>query len=161
MALIECKECGGPISSAAKACPKCGAAPPKRVGILGWLSVLFVAYIAYKLMAPSDPPTPPPSAAEIERKARDEAVFRKVALAAATIKKNLREPDSVTWETILADSEANVMCFSYRARNGFGGMALEHISVAEGKFSRKTQDWNRHCAGKMLNDMIHVRQALR
>lgn len=161
MALIECKECGGPISSEAKACPKCGAAPPKRVGILGWIFVLFVAYIAYKLMVPSDPPASPPSAAQIQRKVRDEAVFQKTVIMAATIKRGLREPASVQWEAIRANDDASVMCFLYRARNGFGGMAVEHVTIANGQPSQGNAAWNKHCADKPLNDMIHVRQALR
>lgn len=30
MSLIKCKDCGNEMSSEAKACPKCGAPPPKR-----------------------------------------------------------------------------------------------------------------------------------
>jgi hypothetical protein len=80
---------------------------------------------------------------------------------AASIKRSLREPESVQWETILANDDASVMCFLYRARNGFGGMTRENISVADGKASKAPAHWNKHCAGKDFNDMIHVRQALK
>lgn len=42
MALMKCKECGGSVSSKAKTCPTCGAKVPKKVGLLGWLLVIFV-----------------------------------------------------------------------------------------------------------------------
>lgn len=41
MALINCKECGKQVSTEAKACPHCGAKPPKKIGILGWIALAF------------------------------------------------------------------------------------------------------------------------
>lgn len=162
MALIKCDECGSEVSSAAKACPKCGAKPRKAVGLLGWLFVLFAAYLAYNLFSPpSAPHMPPPTPEEIARQQREEATFQKTAIMAARIKRDLREPESVQWETILANDDASVMCFLYRARNGFGGMTRENVSVADGKASKDKAHWNKHCAGKDFNDMIHVRHALR
>ena len=31
MALIKCKDCGGDVSTDAKACPRCGAPPPPLI----------------------------------------------------------------------------------------------------------------------------------
>lgn len=42
MAVIKCHDCGGQVSKSAKACPHCGAKVKKKVGVLGWLFVLFV-----------------------------------------------------------------------------------------------------------------------
>lgn len=42
MAIGKCKECGGQVSSSANVCPHCGAKPPKKAGVLGWLFVLFI-----------------------------------------------------------------------------------------------------------------------
>lgn len=42
MAVKKCKDCGGQVSSNAKACPHCGAVVKKGVGVLGWLFVLFI-----------------------------------------------------------------------------------------------------------------------
>lgn len=36
MALIACKECKAQISSEAKSCPQCGAAPPKKTSMATW-----------------------------------------------------------------------------------------------------------------------------
>ncbi|KAA0230145.1 hypothetical protein EDM76_11570 [bacterium] len=88
-------------------------------------------------------------------------MFQKTAIMAATIKRNLREPESVQWETIMANDDGSVMCFDYRARNGFGGMTREYISFANGKVSKEAAHWNKHCANKPLNNLIHVRQALK
>lgn len=162
MTLMKCDECGGDVSSEAKACPKCGAKPRQSGGIWIVLFLSFIGYLVYTLFStPATPPRTPPSPEEIALKQREEATFQKVAIMAASIKKNLREPESVKWEIILSDDDANVMCFGYRARNGFGGMTNEHITVAKGKASRDASAWNKYCANKPLNDMIHVRQALR
>lgn len=42
MALGKCKECGGQVSSNAKACPSCGAKVKKKAGVLAWLFVIFI-----------------------------------------------------------------------------------------------------------------------
>lgn len=60
MALIKCKECGSEISSAAKACPKCGAPPPKPTSrftiFFGGLFAIAVAMMVFK---PGDTPLQP------------------------------------------------------------------------------------------------------
>jgi hypothetical protein len=45
MALVKCKECGGILSTEAKACPHCGALQSRRASYL-WLLVLPVGAIA-------------------------------------------------------------------------------------------------------------------
>lgn len=42
MAVTACKECAGKVSSKAKLCPHCGAKVTRKVGVIGWLFVLFV-----------------------------------------------------------------------------------------------------------------------
>lgn len=65
MAVVKCKECGGQVSTKAKACPSCGAKQPKKVGILGWLFVLVVVLpIAWQVgsgMGKADVPAPTPA----------------------------------------------------------------------------------------------------
>jgi hypothetical protein len=162
MAMVKCHECGNEISSEAEACPKCGAKPRPAVGVFGWLFVLAVAYGAWSFFSPSSaPPKAPPSPAEIAYQQPQEQLFQKTAIMAATIKRGLREPASVQWETIMANDDGSVMCFLYRARNGFGGMTRENVSFANGKASKDAAHWNKHCTNKSLNDLIHVRQALK
>ena len=52
MALIACKDCGGDVSSDAKACPKCGApiAQPLWTKQATQLVMLFFAIIAFLVM---------------------------------------------------------------------------------------------------------------
>jgi hypothetical protein len=162
MALVKCHECGSEISSEAKSCPKCGAKPRPAVGVFGWLFVLAVAYGAWSFFSPSHAPLKaPPSPAEIAYQQQQEQLFQKTAIMAATIKRSLREPESVQWETIMVNDDGSVMCFLYRARNGFGGMTRESVSFANDKASKEAAHWNKHCANKPLNDLIHVRQALK
>lgn len=163
MALVKCHECGSEISSEAKACPKCGAEPRKSAGLLGWtVAILILAFVLKSVFSSSDGPPPPvETAAQREAKQQQEQLFQKTVIMAATIKRNLREPESVQWETIMANDDGSVMCFLYRARNGFGGMTRENVSLANGKASKEAAHWNKHCANKPLNDLIHVRQALK
>lgn len=56
MAVGKCKECGGQVSSSAKACPHCGAKVPKKVGVLGWLFAIFVVLpLAWQFGSSTDP----------------------------------------------------------------------------------------------------------
>lgn len=51
MALVNCKECGSQVSTDAKACPKCGAKPPKRTSKLTWLvGGLFALFVGSAVM---------------------------------------------------------------------------------------------------------------
>jgi hypothetical protein len=47
MALTKCKECSKELSTTAKACPHCGAEPPKRTSLLTWLVAIIIAYIVF------------------------------------------------------------------------------------------------------------------
>lgn len=48
MAIVKCKECGEPISSQARVCPKCGVKRPKQVGIIGFIVVVVVCILIYQ-----------------------------------------------------------------------------------------------------------------
>lgn len=51
MALIKCKECGGEVSTKAKACPKCGAKVPRFKWWL-WLPLgLIVFFFSFPYIA--------------------------------------------------------------------------------------------------------------
>ena len=165
MSLTACKECQKPVSTEAKSCPHCGA---KVVQNPGCFSIALVVLIGGAIMIsvispsrPTAPPPPPKSPDQIAAEARQEARFQKVAIASALVKRALREPESVKWETILSNDDATVICFAYRARNGFGGMAKEHLVVLPKSTSRDGATWNKNCTTKPLHDMSHVEYALR
>lgn len=62
------------------------------------------------------------------------------------IKRNLRDPDSVKWESVYTNKEGTVGCFIYRARNRFGGMNREHAAI----YANAIVDWNKYCKGQSL-----------
>lgn len=58
MALIKCKECGGEVSSKARACPKCGAAPQVSNTVRyggGFLGGIVIIAMASSLFSDKEP----------------------------------------------------------------------------------------------------------
>lgn len=174
MALGECRECGKQVSDEAKNCPHCGVSKPVKSGIgpvklfmlLGIGALIFAnimpsndgAKRSVSTAAPAQKSEKTPEQLTAERK--KELTFQKTVLAAATVKRAMRDPDSLVWEDILASDDASVICLQYRAKNGFGGMNREFVVYANGTASQKTADWNKHCRKSML-DMKHVKYALK
>jgi hypothetical protein len=81
-------------------------------------------------------------------------------LAAKALKASLRNPDSLSFEEILANDDGSVICATYRAQNGFGGMNIEHIVFKDGEPSQSHASWHTNCAHKMLNDVTAVRSMI-
>ena len=81
-------------------------------------------------------------------------------LAAKAVKASLRDPDSLSFEEILANDDGSVICMTYRAQNGFGGMNIEHVVFKDGDPSQSHASWHPHCAGKMLNDVTAVQSMI-
>lgn len=126
------------------------------------LAVLFFAYVAISIFGPkSDEKQPAGSAAAPvvktpEQEAAEQAQKTRrymAALAAAAIKKSLHDPDSLKWSFIRANDDASVMCFEYRAKNGFGAMRLQHATYANKKFTEGANAWNKRCANVKLFDV--------
>lgn len=161
MALVICGECGKEISTEAKACPHCGAKPPYRPSFaLVMIAILLFAFGFNVLFDRGGSPSIPKTAEQI---ALDEAEKRRnltVAIIAKELKNTLREPQSVEWISMSTDDNAEVVCLRYRARNGFGGMAVEVMTVTPQKVGQDAALWNRHCTRDGLHNMIHVRHAL-
>lgn len=130
------------------------------------LQIIFVLILgAWIYSAANRPSTPTPQVTaktpeQIAAKAAEDRAFQRTARIAAGIKASLREPGSVVWESIHANEDASIICLDYRARNGFGGMAREFVVFANGKASKKVNDWNRRCVDKGLADMKHVKHAI-
>lgn len=151
--------------------------------VLKWCGILvgalcLIAFVSGFVAGPPKPVTAEEKAAETakdaaekqasadrekkaaQEKAQDDRRFQSAALLARSIKDAARDPDSLVWESILANDDASVVCFRFRAKNGFGGMNREVATFANGKLSQTAGAWNKHCAGKSLNDMIAVKHAL-
>lgn len=114
-----------------------------------------VAKAANRCAAAASAPKPIP----IDSKAQKEKAFLAVATIMRVLKANMREPESVVWESVTANDDASVICLQYRARNGFGGMARENVVFDKIGGSKEPSRWNRNCT-KPLNDMLYAKHAL-
>lgn len=160
MSLITCSECRTSVSSAAKACPNCGAsARVLRRGtgpMIGIKTKLFLGFVGLVMLAmafqPREAPEAPPTPAEATKSRRDRQAFD----AVVALKHALREPDSAVFDKIGANETGDVVCIVYRARNGFGGMNLDHVVFVDGTPSRKRGIWKRNCVHKPLYDTTGV-----
>lgn len=84
---------------------------------------------------------------------RDYALFLTSNRLIRIAKKSLHDPDSLKWSFIRANDDASVMCFEYRAKNGFGAMRLQHATYADKKFTEGANAWNKRCANVKLFDV--------
>lgn len=50
MALVKCKECGNQVSTEAKACPTCGAKPPRKTGLWTWVIAIFFGFVVFSII---------------------------------------------------------------------------------------------------------------
>lgn len=163
MALTPCRECGKDMSTDARACPHCGAKPPYRPSLafilIAGLLVVFGVKAAIESSRPAYQP-PPKTAEQAAEDAAEQRRHLAVAIAAKKLKDALREPESVEWLYMGADDAADVVCLQYRARNGFGGMAVETMTITAQEAGPQAALWNRHCTGSGMHDMLYVRNAL-
>jgi len=105
MALVKCKECGEDVSTQAKACPKCGAKPPKKTSLFTWLVlglIIFGVYAANK--------TP---SSVISAKSSTPQISKPSATIASGTKKT--EPLKSSWTTVTSKDEMTGKKSSYAA----------------------------------------------
>jgi len=79
MALMTCRECSGPVSSNASACPKCGAKPPKRTTLFtkiigGFFALLVVSAIFQGTGSNSSQPRPDATTAQSKAMSAEAAI---------------------------------------------------------------------------------------
>jgi hypothetical protein len=165
MSLITCPDCRADVSRSAKACPQCGASakaiikgqprtskPIGKAGKIG-IGVATAAFIALGAASIIPRSAPTPSAAD----AKEDAQYKQRSEAAVTdaisLKQSLRDPDSLVFEKILSNDDGSVVCVSYHARNGFGGMNRDHAVFAGGPGTTSAASWRKHCAHGMLDDV--------
>ena len=98
-------------------------------------------------------PTTPVSQAEQKKKAKEEAQFQAGAAGAKSLMDAMRNPDSFKLSSALFMDDG-VVCYEYRAQNGFGGMNVGH-AVLTPKGTIKTNEmagyrklWNLECGNK-------------
>jgi hypothetical protein len=129
--------------------------------------VLFVGLLFYKSCGPV---RAPPEGRETSVEAspakpvmttEERKRFVRTVLVMTSIKQAMRDPDSISWTSVLTSDDASVVCVTYRAKNGFGGMNIEHATGLAAGISTSTRKWNKHCATNLtLNDMTSAQFAV-
>lgn len=111
--------------------------------------------------APESRPAAAPKQKSAEELRRDQNLERAVTLAEG-LKTRMRNPDSFKLEQVLV-MEADALCVTYRAQNGFGGMNREQavLSGDNKNFVSSTADgfpkaWRQHCAEKTGEDITRL-----
>jgi hypothetical protein len=149
MALITCHECEQQVSSAATACPHCGAKPKKKVGAGGVLLIVVLCVIAYNLASGVDPaPTAQPTAAS--RKADYE--LNAAIAAGRVLKHGAKDPSSFKMESFLI-FPGGAACYEYRAKNSFGAVVPAQavftppaaLETSEHDHKKFVKAWNATC----------------
>lgn len=156
MALVNCKECKAEISDQAKVCPRCGAKAPRKMstGMKVAIGLIGIAVIG-AAMSPKQPEREK-TAAEIANDAKVTAA----AVAAAHIKKSMKDPASFSLESAIL-MESGATCYEYRAKNSFaaivpGQAVLTHdgkIVVSGASAAQLEKAWNAECGGKSGKDV--------
>ena len=170
MAMITCGECGASVSTEAKSCPSCGAnrkvfrrpagtkkpmSWPKKFGI-AFAAMFGLGVVGQIITGGSNPAAQAESPQDKQKSHRDYQAY----LSAKALKASLRNPDSLSFDSILANDDGSIICMAYRAQNGFGGMNIGHVVFKNGDPSESHASWHAHCAGKMLNDVTAVQSMI-
>lgn len=171
MALIKCAECGHQISTDAKACPSCGAKPPKRTSLLTWaLGGLFAIGVigAVANSGRSNNEATPAKALSPEEAKQAEA--RKLQEAGAlhgarTLKASMKDPESFELKQLLLMTDGTA-CYTYRAKNSFNATLQSSAVLTQGKamqFLVESKDgnrfvttWNAKCAKATGDDLTSL-----
>ena len=111
---------------------------------MAFLPSMFV--LCFLLSLTPGPPPPPMTLEDV----RD----TKVKKMGAALKYSLRDPGSVQWLTIYANDRADIICFEYRAKNGFGGFNIEQTAVVNEEFG----DWQKYCSTPPANNLTHLKR---
>ena len=174
MALITCKDCRTQHSDEAKACPKCGKPVGKRTStgtiVIGCVFAVFVFGLVKACGDMSDRQeaatsseaarraalTPEQRVAEDAKAAEMERAQSLAGAGAKQLKASMRDPDSFKLVSALKSPFAKAICYTYRSRNGFGGMNVEQAILVEDSNEIFTGDravghWGKYC-GQYIQD---------
>jgi hypothetical protein len=170
MATINCGECRALVSTQARTCPACGAnrkvfrrpagarqpmSWPKKIG-MAFAAVFGLGVVGQIVTGGANQNAEEQSPRDKQTQHRDYAAY----LSARSLKASLRNPDSLAFESILANDDGSVICMTYRAQNGFGGMNLEHVVFKNGDPNESHASWRANCAHKLLIDVTAVKSMI-
>lgn len=94
------------------------------LGMIGWFFVSAAT-------APKDP-------------AKDARLYA-ISFGQMAIEERLRDPDSVKYDLKAYNLSNGSLCYSYKARNGFGGMASGVAVIRDGKSFNSVKAFNKYC----------------
>ena len=124
----------------------------KKKWLLG-VAAFFVVGLAFQAHYAPKPLTAQEKTAADQEKQLSERRYYQAAIAAKPVKKALRDPASVQWESVRVNDDGSLVCLVYRAKNGFGGMSLAPAVSIGGKISMDGNLWNKNCKGKTLYNL--------
>jgi hypothetical protein len=166
MALRTCNECGNQVSASAKSCPQCGAKGKALVGsrekgifgkaLLAFFGLSIVITAATEVMNPSTPET----AEEEAYRARVQERNVNIVTYARSLKAAMRNPHSVSFDRVLTNGDGSLVCFSYRAENGFGGINRERVAFSPAGGSQERRVVKTICSDKDMKDVTRLVQPL-
>lgn len=129
----------------------------KFAGLAFVLALYAIGWLAYmgitgQLFAE---PTPQEIAAQQAEELRDAAQARKRAQeterlfilteAQRILETQLKDPDSVSYEVKGWNLSNVALCFKYRARNGFGGMAMGYLAIHQNQAYETAAQFRKLC----------------
>lgn len=88
-------------------------------------------------------------------KSKDAAIQQTTALLRA-IRRDMRDPDTIVWDSIAANEDGSTVCILFRAKNALGGYVRQTRTYANGSISPSPPEWAKYCIGKSLTDMSYV-----
>lgn len=83
----------------------------------------------------------------IQREARN-MMRMSIAIGQDAITQSLRDPGSVEWKQKYVNLDTKALCYSYRAKNGFGGYVDDGSVIYKGKLITSAAGWNKHCGNE-------------
>lgn len=122
--IIKCKECDKEMSDTAKACPHCGAEPPKTTSTFTWviggfMALVFAMYISNNQGLTEAQAQPTPEQAAATKKADGE--WNAAVSALTSLKKAAKNPKSFELESFVFFPGGSA-CYEYRASNSFNAI---------------------------------------
>lgn len=157
MALTKCKDCGREISDTARACPHCGAPPPKKTSLFTWvvggLFALVLTQCVMRQAGREDRQVSKPALTpeQIAQRAKADEDLRRAVAATRVIKKSMKDPESFKLESFVY-YDGGAVCVEFRAKNSFGAVvpgkgvfdgAAAILTNADG--NRFVKVWNDTC----------------
>ena len=121
-----------------------------------WTLAIMAGLIYLGNGGPKTPEEESAEAAKAQKEQMERARNNVMRQTYLSVRSNLRDPDSMQVELMLASAKPESACIAYRARNGFSGMVRD-IMVWDGKKYAKTAvAWKKTCDGPHLEDITYL-----